>query len=293
MIGILLAGGHGKRLYPMTQAISKQLLPIYDKPMIYYPLSVLMLAGIREIILISTKQDLSRFKELLGNGDKLGIIIHYLEQSEPNGIAESFIIGEQQLKNKNKISLILGDNIFYGQGLKNKLNLALDRDKGATVYSYKVRNPKDFGVVTFNDNGIATSIEEKPKNPKSDNVVTGLYFYDSKVVDIAKSIKPSSRNELEISDVNKKYMELNELFVEDFGRGFAWLDTGTHESLLEASQFIQAIEKRQNLKIACIEEIACRNGWISIDHMLEIGKKLENTSYGKYIMSIAETIQIV
>ena len=290
MIGILLAGGHGKRLYPMTQAISKQLLPIYDKPMIYYPLSVLMLAGIREIILISTKHDLSRFKELLGNGDKLGIIIHYLEQSEPNGIAESFIIGEQQLKNKNKISLILGDNIFYGQGLKNKLNLARDRNKGATVYSYKVRNPKDFGVVTFNDNGIATSIEEKPKNPKSDNVVTGLYFYDSKVVDIAKSIKPSSRNELEISDVNKKYMELNELFVEDFGRGFAWLDTGTHESLLEASQFIQAIEKRQNLKIACIEEIACRNGWISIDHMLEIGKNLENTSYGKYILSIAETI---
>ena len=290
MIGILLAGGQGKRLYPITKAISKQLLPIYDKPMIYYPLSVLMLAGIREIILISTKYDIDRFKELLGNGDKLGIIIHYLEQNEPNGIAESFIISEKHILNKNKISLILGDNIFYGQGLKNKLDLALNRNEGATVYSYKVRNPKDFGVVTFDENGVATSIEEKPINPKSDNVITGLYFYDSKVVDIAKSIKPSLRNELEISDVNKKYMDLNELYVEDFGRGFAWLDTGTHESLLEASQFIQAIEKRQKLKIACIEEIACRNGWISIDRMLEIGKKLENTSYGKYIMSIAETI---
>ena len=290
MIGILLAGGHGKRLYPMTKAISKQLLPIYDKPMIYYPLSVLMLAGFREVILISTKQDIGRFKELLGNGEKLGMIIHYLEQNEPNGIAESFIISEKQILNKNKICLILGDNVFYGQGLKNKLDLALERKKGATVYSYKVRNPKDFGVVTFDDIGKATSIEEKPHTPKSDNVITGLYFYDSKVIDIAKSIKPSKRNELEISDVNKNYMDLDELYVEDFGRGFAWLDTGTHESLLEASQFIQAIEKRQNLKIACIEEIACRNGWISIDNMLEIGKNLENTSYGKYIISIAETI---
>lgn len=289
MKGIILSGGLGQRLYPVTKSVSKQLLPIYDKPMIYYPLSVLMIAGIKDVIIISTKNELPRFKDLLGNGENFGIKIKYLIQDKPNGIAESFIIAEKEILNQ-RVCLILGDNIFYGQGLKEKLNRAIKRKGGATVFSYKVRNPKEFGVIEFNNKRVVTSIEEKPKKPKSNNVVTGLYFYDEQILKIAKSIKPSKRNELEITDVNKIYMKKKQLYVEDFGRGFAWLDTGTHESLLEASQFIQTIENRQNLKVACLEEIACRNQWISKKKMLKIGESLKKTSYGKYLVSISNII---
>ena len=289
MKGILLAGGLGKRLYPLTMSVSKQLLPIYDKPMIYYSLSILMIAGIREVILISTPYDLQNYKNLLGNGDDFGIKIIYEQQEDANGIAQSFLIAEKHILN-SKVCLILGDNIFYGQGLKSKLDAAKSRDNGATVFSYKVRNPKDFGVVEFDENGKAINIEEKPKNPKTNNVLTGLYFYDENILEYAKTIKPSDRNELEITDINKMYLENDKLYVEDFGRGFAWLDTGTHQSLLEAGQFIQTIENRQNLKVACLEEIACRNGWISKANMIKLGKKLGETEYGKYIVNIANDI---
>jgi len=290
MKGILLAGGLGKRLYPITKSISKQLLPVYDKPMIYYSLSVLMIAGIREIILISTPYDLQNYKSLLGNGDDFGIKIIYEQQEEAKGIGQAFLIAEKHILN-SKVCLILGDNIFYGQGLKSKLEMAKSRDSGATVFSYKVRNPKDFGVVSFNEDGRVIDIEEKPKYPKSNNVLTGLYFYDENILEYAKTIAPSDRNELEITDINKKYLENKNLYVEDFGRGFAWLDTGTHQSLLEAGQFIQTIENRQNLKVACLEEIACRNGWISKANMIKLGEKLGDTEYGKYIINIANDIE--
>ena len=290
MKGIILAGGLGQRLYPLTTSISKQLLPIYDKPMIYYPLSILMIAGIKDIILITTATELSRYKKLLGDGNRFGIKIKYVIQAEPNGIAEGFLLAEEYIAG-HRVCLILGDNIFYGQGLKEKLVNAIKRKKGATVFAYKVRNPKDFGVIEYSANRRALSIEEKPKNPRSNNVLTGLYFYDRQIVNIAKSIKPSKRKELEITDINKIYLKNKELYVEDFGRGFAWLDTGTPESLLEASQFIQTIEKRQNLKVACLEEIACRNKWISKNKMLKIGKSLGKTDYGQYLINISKTIE--
>ena len=290
MKGIILAGGLGQRLYPLTTSISKQLLPIYDKPMIYYPLSILMIAGIKDIILITTSVELSRYKALLGDGSRFGIKINYVVQTKPNGIAESFLLSQDFITG-HRVCLILGDNIFYGQGLKEKLINAINRKKGATVFAYKVRDPRDFGVIEYSSDRKAVSIEEKPKNPKSNNVLTGLYFYDKQIVDIAKSIKPSKRNELEITDINKIYLKNKELYVEDFGRGFAWLDTGTPESLLEAGQFIQTIEKRQNLKVACLEEIACRNKWISKNKMLKIGKALGKTDYGKYLINISKTIE--
>ncbi len=289
MKGIVLAGGLGTRLYPLTIATTKQLLPIYDKPMIYYPLSILMISGIRDIILIVDKNDLKCFKELLGNGENFGIKIKYLVQDQPNGIAESFLIAKKYIKNQ-RVCLILGDNIFYGQGLKYKLDKAKKRTKGATIFSYKVANPSDFGVVQYDQHNKVISIEEKPKKPKSSEAVTGLYFYDRNIIEFAESIKPSKRNELEITDINKLYLQKNLLFVEDFGRGFAWLDTGTKESILEASLFIQTIEKRQNLKVACLEEIACRSGWISPLKVKKIGEKLKQTEYGEYLINIAKDL---
>ncbi|MCS6955809.1 MAG: glucose-1-phosphate thymidylyltransferase RfbA [Candidatus Calescibacterium sp.] len=283
--GILLAGGSGTRLYPITKCISKHLLPVYDKPMIYYPLSVLMLAGIREILLICTPKDLDKFKDLLGNGENWGISISYKIQEKPNGIAESFIIGEDFISNSN-VCLILGDNIFYGQGFTPILRKSSQISKGAIIFAYKVKNPERFGVVEFDKNFIAISIEEKPTIPKSNYAVTGLYFYDNKVVQIAKNIKPSKRGELEITSVNQEYLRIKELKVEILGRGFAWLDTGTFDSLLEASQFIQTIEYRQGYKIACLEEIAYNNKWIDENKILNISKKLRNTEYGKYLTEL-------
>lgn len=286
MKGILLAGGLGTRLYPVTKAISKQLLPIHDKPLIYYPMSVLMLAGIRDILIITTPEDVTNFKKLLGNGSKLGINLQYEVQDRPNGIAEALIIGEKFIGSDN-VCLILGDNIFYGQAFKDNLNKASLKTKGASIFCYKVSNPKNFGVVGFDKNNIVNSLEEKPSNPKSNYAVTGLYFYDNKVVGIAKKIKPSSRGELEITDINKVYLKKEELNVNLFGRGFAWLDTGTHESLLEASHFVRTIEKRQGFKIACIEEIAYQNGWISKEWLKVLSKELSKTEYGKYLFEIA------
>lgn len=287
MKGIVLAGGSGTRLYPITQGVSKQLLPIYDKPMIFYPLSVLMLAGIKDILLISSPDDIDGYKRLLCDGSKFGINISYAVQPKPDGLAQAFIIGEKFI-GKDNVCLVLGDNVFYGQGFSPKLISASAKMKGATVFGYEVRDPERFGVVEFDKHHKAISIEEKPEFPKSNNAVTGLYFYDNDVVDIAKSIFPSSRGELEITCVNNVYLKRGDLHVEELGRGFAWLDTGTHDSLLEASQFVQTIEHRQGYKIACLEEIAFNNGWISELELKEQANKLIKTGYGKYLNSLVE-----
>ncbi|MBC1421756.1 glucose-1-phosphate thymidylyltransferase RfbA [Listeria seeligeri] len=285
MKGIILAGGSGTRLYPLTKAISKQMLPIYDKPMIYYPLSILMLAGIKDILIISTPEDTPRFEQLLADSDQLGINISYAVQEKPEGLAQAFIIAEDFIGD-DSVSLILGDNIYYGQGLSKMLQRASAKTTGATVFGYHVNDPERFGVVEFDDSMKAISIEEKPTNPKSNYAVTGLYFYDNRVVEIAKNIQPSERGELEITDVNKRYLELGELDVELMGRGFAWLDTGTHESLLEASTFIETIERRQNLKIACLEEIAYRMGYIDEDAVERLAEPLKKNAYGQYLMKL-------
>lgn len=285
MKGIILAGGSGTRLYPLTKAISKQMLPIYDKPMIYYPLSILMLAGIKDILIISTPEDTTRFEQLLADSDQLGINISYAVQEKPEGLAQAFIIAEDFIGD-DSVSLILGDNIYYGQGLSKMLQRASAKKAGATVFGYHVNDPERFGVVEFDESMKAISIEEKPTEPKSNYAVTGLYFYDNRVVEIAKSIKPSERGELEITDVNKRYLELGELDVELMGRGFAWLDTGTHESLLEASTFIETIERRQNLKIACLEEIAYRMGYIDEAAVEKLAEPLKKNAYGQYLMKL-------
>lgn len=283
--GIILAGGSGTRLYPITMGTSKQLLPIYDKPMIYYPLSVLMLAGINDILIISTPEDLPNFEKLLGNGEELGIRLSYTVQPSPDGLAQAFILGEEFIGDDN-VCLILGDNIFYGQHFSEQLKRAAVQENGATVFGYYVNDPERFGVVDFDSSGQALSIEEKPAQPKSNYAVTGLYFYDNDVVNIAKQIKPSHRGELEITDVNNVYLHKKQLNVEVLGRGFAWLDTGTHDSLLEASTFVQTIEKRQGLKVASLEEISFNNGWINLQQLFKRGQFFKKTGYGQYLLKL-------
>ncbi len=285
MKGIILAGGSGTRLYPLTRAASKQLMPVYDKPMIYYPLSTLMLAGIKDILIISTPHDLPRFKELLQDGSELGINLSYAEQPSPDGLAQAFIIGEKFIGN-DSVALILGDNIYYGPGLSKMLQKAANKEKGATVFGYQVKDPERFGVVEFDEEMNAVSIEEKPEYPRSNYAVTGLYFYDNDVVEISKNIKPSPRGELEITDVNKAYLERGDLSVELMGRGFAWLDTGTHESLLEASQYIETVQRMQNVQVANLEEIAYRMGYISREDVLKLAQPLKKNEYGQYLLRL-------
>lgn len=285
MKGIILAGGLGTRLYPITKVLSKQLVPIYDKPMIYYPLSTMMLAGIRDILLISTPRDISRFQNLLGDGTQLGIHINYMIQKKPNGLAEAFILGSNFI-GSNSVCLILGDNIYYGSGLSKMVQRAAKKKSGATIFGYQVHDPERFGVVEFDKDQHVKSIEEKPQHPASNYAVTGMYFYDNQVIDIAKRLKPSKRGELEITDVNKKYLELGKLDIELLGRGYAWLDTGTHESLNDASNFIETVQKRQNLKIACIEEIAYRMGYIDKNQVYDLAQPLKKSDYGQYLLRL-------
>ncbi|OBT09120.1 glucose-1-phosphate thymidylyltransferase [Shewanella sp. UCD-FRSSP16_17] len=285
--GIILAGGSGSRLYPITFGTSKQLLPVYDKPMIYYPLSVLMLAGIRDVLIISSADDLGNFKRLLGNGEQFGISISYEVQASPDGLAQAFLIGESFIGDSN-VALVLGDNVFYGQSFSEQLSRAVSQSSGATIFGYRVSEPQRFGVIGFDLDGKVLSIEEKPLKPKSNHVVTGLYFYDNEVISIAKSIKPSKRGELEITDVNTAYLSRNQLNVEILGRGFAWLDTGTYDSLLEASHFVQTVEKRQGLKVACLEEIAFINNWIDTSVLKQQAQRHQQTAYGDYLFQLAK-----
>ncbi|MDY0073461.1 MAG: glucose-1-phosphate thymidylyltransferase RfbA [Thauera sp.] len=290
MKGIILAGGSGTRLYPITRGVSKQLLPIYDKPMVYYPLSVLMLAGIRDILLISTPDDLPGFQRLLGDGASFGVNLSYAEQPSPDGLAQAFHIGANHI-GQDGVCLVLGDNIFYGQSFSTQLRQAAARPQGATVFGYRVADPERFGVVEFSRDGKAISIEEKPARPKSNYAVTGLYFYDNDVIDIARAVRPSARGELEITDVNNAYLQRGDLHVELLGRGFAWLDTGTHDSLMDAAAFVQTIEKRQGMKVACLEEIAYRQGWLSAEQVLAEAAKLGKTSYGDYLAQVVHEQQ--
>ncbi|WP_029322986.1 glucose-1-phosphate thymidylyltransferase RfbA [Butyrivibrio sp. AE3004] len=287
MKGIILAGGSGTRLYPLTRAISKQIMPVYDKPMIYYPLSTLMLAGIREVLIISTPRDLPIFEDLFGTGEQLGMNFSYAIQEQPRGLADAFIIGEKFIGNDG-VALVLGDNIFYGQSFSKLLKEVAARDKGATIFGYYVRDPREYGVVEFDENGKAISIEEKPEHPKSNYAVPGLYFYDNDVIDIAKNVKPSARGEIEITSVNNEYLSRGELRVETMGRGFAWLDTGNHDSLLDAADFVCAFQKRQGLYVSCIEEIAYKRGFIDKEQLLKLAEPLMKTDYGKYLVEVAE-----